>query len=391
MSKIILKEFDVHQALKNIKKRRGDFNEVRDPWAEAEDKYLMGERLPKGWEKIERPDDEPLYRDADYNEYVKDEYGHFIPLESGNIDESGASIPENVREDFMYWATNEAEGQRAIGGPKNAMSLMWEYYFDDNDQALADVIQFYKDARNIVTEPDSQEDVWISEEIRRAINEWGYYQSNGAESEDEATLPLNEAYGIGYQGSFLRDGGWGPRFTAFPEDAMKFSTPQSAERYMRQNLSDDFGASVVSLPGSDMDMDESEVCMLKETIKSMIREGIQNMGGIQHFIPSLQQGDMMEKGHRNPEHSKKAHLASPQKKTNTKRAIVIKWLKNDKNAVNCAEIMRQLWHPSPEDEDTKRGEFYKKRDGAINKDTGARYYFTDEEINTLYRIKSSRI
>lgn len=33
------------------------------------------EKLPKGWEKIDREDDEPIYRDGDGNEYVKDEYG----------------------------------------------------------------------------------------------------------------------------------------------------------------------------------------------------------------------------------------------------------------------------------------------------------------------------
>ena len=93
--------------------------------------------------------------------------------------------------------------------------------------------------------------------------------------------------------------------------------------------------------------------------------------------------------HNPSNHHYKTNPKTSKEKRATKRAIVIRWLK--KPSVNCAEIMRQLWHPSPEEEDTKRGEFYKKRDGAINKDTGARYYFDDAEINELYRIKSNGV
>jgi len=125
------------------------------------------------------------------------------------------------------------------------------------------------------------------------------------------------------------------------------------------------------------------MAMLKESIKCMIRESLYNMFG----------PDMMEKHTWKSKHNQRNKHYKTKPKTarqarHTKRAIVIQWLKDPKNAVNGAEIMRQLWHPSPEDEDTKRGEFYKKRDGAINKDTGARYSFSDEEINALYRIKS---
>lgn len=38
-------------------------------------------RVPQGWEMMNREDDKPLYRDEDYNEYVRDEYGHFRPVE----------------------------------------------------------------------------------------------------------------------------------------------------------------------------------------------------------------------------------------------------------------------------------------------------------------------
>ena len=78
--KIRLTERDLHRIVKESVKRV--IREANDHWAEAEDNYLMGERLPRGWEKIEREDDEPIYTDMDGNEFVKDEYGHFRPLDN---------------------------------------------------------------------------------------------------------------------------------------------------------------------------------------------------------------------------------------------------------------------------------------------------------------------
>lgn len=187
------------------------------------------------------------------------------------------------------------------------------------------------------------------------------------------TQPLFESYGVGYNGRFISNRkGWGPTFTSFPEDAKSFESPDMAQQYIDEFLPD-FGASVVSLPHKDEELYE-----LKKTIKNLIRESLYNMFG----------PDMMEKKHSpNNQHYKTKPKTAKQAR-HTKRAIVIQWLKDPANAVNGAEIMRQLWHPSPEEEDTKRGEFYKKRDGAINQDSGARYSFSDEEINALYRIKS---
>lgn len=73
-----------------------------------------------------------------------------------------------------------------------------------------------------------------------------------------------------------------------------------------------------------------------------------------------------------------------EKKKNT-RKIVIDWLKNPKT--NCAEIMRELWHPTKEEEDAKRSFFYKCRDGKLN-DAGVPYRFSDKEINRLNSIRS---
>lgn len=213
----------------------GEPDEVgaHDDFGAAIDRQAMAERLPRGWEKFDREDDEPIYRDPDGNEYVKDDYGKFKQLESDSME-------------------------------------------DDNNPA------------------------------------------------------------------------------GVPEDL--------------------------------------EEATLRKAIKGMIRESLDEMG----FSNMMFNRDMAENG---PTKKSKHSQANQHYKTNpktnrqaraTKRAIVLKWLRDPKQAVNCAEIMRQLWNPSPQDEDTKRGEFYKKRDGAINKQSGARYSFTDEEINQLYRIKSNR-
>ena len=65
-----------------------------------------------------------------------------------------------------------------------------------------------------------------------------------------------------------------------------------------------------------------------------------------------------------------------------KRRAVLEWLRHPE--VNCAEIRRQLeGEPeSQEEEDAKRSYFMKK----VNETDGKR--FTDEEINTLYALKS---
>ena len=72
--------------------------------------------------------------------------------------------------------------------------------------------------------------------------------------------------------------------------------------------------------------------------------------------------------------------------TGRKRKLVMKWLNG--KTINQTEIMRQLWHPSAEEEDGKRSLFFKKLHGDLN-DSGYAYEFTDEEINSLYKIKSS--
>lgn len=73
------------------------------------------------------------------------------------------------------------------------------------------------------------------------------------------------------------------------------------------------------------------------------------------------------------------------KNTVEKRKIVLKWLNNP--ALNQTAIMRQLWHPSKDEEDGKRSLFFKKLHSELN-DNGIPYQFTDDEITQLFKIKS---
>lgn len=51
-----------------------------DYWEDAVYSHdLRKHEVPKGWDKIFRDDDEPLYIDPDGNEFVMDEYGKFVP------------------------------------------------------------------------------------------------------------------------------------------------------------------------------------------------------------------------------------------------------------------------------------------------------------------------
>lgn len=84
--------------------------------------------------------------------------------------------------------------------------------------------------------------------------------------------------------------------------------------------------------------------------------------------------------------SKAGRKGANKEELSKKRALVISWLKDP--AVNCAEIMRKLWHPQKEQEDSMRSFFYKCRDGKKNQ-SGNPCRFTDSEIVKLFSIHSS--
>lgn len=101
-----------------------------------------------------------------------------------------ATEPEmemDYRKDFINWALERADRSR-WGGPVNAVQLMHEYYNEDNDDALYRLYEAYGDDIGIDLTDDSPESNWICEEIRKAINEFGYYNFNTDEDEEEEEM-----------------------------------------------------------------------------------------------------------------------------------------------------------------------------------------------------------
>ena len=118
------------------------------------------------------------------------------------------------------------------------------------------------------------------------------------------------------------------------------------------------------------------------------------------FFPQMDDepsGMLNDRGDANIEEKSKAkrhkdddNSGSSKKKSSKlekKRAFVISWLKDP--AVNCAEIMRKLWHPQKNEEDAARSYFYKCRDGKAN-ESGNPCRFSDDEIVKLFSIHSGQ-
>lgn len=99
---------------------------------------------------------------------------------------------------------------------------------------------------------------------------------------------MNESYGIGLHGQFIREkAGWGPTFTSFPEDAKKFSSPKAAQKYIQDNELEDMGVSVVSLPLAD-DLDESRLKrIVAESVKKVLKEGFDSEAELQRWRGQL--------------------------------------------------------------------------------------------------------
>lgn len=114
--------------------------------------------------------------------------------------------------------------------------------------------------------------------------------------------------------------------------------------------------------------------ILKEYIKNIIKENY----GINNIEVPLKEKESHKK---NNDNKNKEALKN-------KRSRVINRLKDPET--NCAEIMRKLWRPSKDEEDSARSYFYKCRDGELN-DSGVPYKFSDDEINRLYQLLTSSI
>lgn len=81
-------------------------------------------------------------------------------------------------------------------------------------------------------------------------------------------------------------------------------------------------------------------------------------------------------------------ILESKKNDSTKKNIqIVKILKDPK--INHAEIMRQLWHPSPSEEDTYRSLFSKKLRGMTNANNSP-YRFTQDEIGKIFSILQSK-
>ena len=79
----------------------------------------------------------------------------------------------NYRKDFIDWVFDRSDPQQA-----NAVQLMYEYYVEDNDDALYRLYEGYGDDIGVDLTDDSEKSNWICEEIRRAINEFAYHNFN---------------------------------------------------------------------------------------------------------------------------------------------------------------------------------------------------------------------
>lgn len=129
-------------------------------------------------------------------------------------------------------------------------------------------------------------------------------------------------------------------------------------------------------------LNEKERKLVENHIYGLVKKAInENMG----FIT--------EKGHKAKSDSEKqlnkvrdkVSKSDNTTDTNKRRKVILKWLNSP--SLNQTAIMRQLWHPTAEEEDSKRSFFFKKLHGELN-DNGVPYQFSDEEITQLFKIKS---
>ena len=147
-----------------------------------------------------------------------------------------------------------------------------------------------------------------------------------------------------------------------------------------------------------------ETTELKKTINRLVAESFASFDGgevapdrytLSDFNPNIEDETKkrdkyadLRKKLRHIKRGKEKNDGKPKKSgrvNKSKRSLVLGWLREP--SLDCAEIMRKLWHPEKEEEDSARSYFYKCRDGKLN-DSGVPYRFSDEDINALYRIKS---
>lgn len=119
---------------------------------------------------------------------------------------------------------------------------------------------------------------------------------------------------------------------------------------------------------------------LRSHVRSMVAEAVQNkrqqmMKERVNTVVESVINRMVKTGMLKEDNEKKGD--------DSKRKSVMTMLRDGK--YNHAELMRELWHPQAEDEDTLRSLFSKKATGKPDAD-GAVRSFTEEEINRLYEL-----
>lgn len=119
---------------------------------------------------------------------------------------------------------------------------------------------------------------------------------------------------------------------------------------------------------------ENQKRLLVNKIKRLVRESIEENGYFENIFPEKKE-----------EGEKKHKKDSENDEVRNRRQLVMKWLDSAQELHSV--LAYELW---PEkDEDSARSEFSKKYRG--EDDRGREYQFDDDEINTLYNMRSDFI
>lgn len=100
--------------------------------------------------------------------------------------EPAAASQDELKNDFTEWLMRE-ENHGRYGGPVDKIGLAYQYYTEDNDDALYTLLQAYlEDIGMEYLDTESPEYFQYHEAARKAVDELGYYQFND-EPEDLAS------------------------------------------------------------------------------------------------------------------------------------------------------------------------------------------------------------
>ena len=105
---------------------------------------------------------------------------------------------DELRSDFTEWLMRE-ENHGRYGGPVDKIGLAYQYYTEDDDEALYRLLQAYlEDIGMEDLDTESPEYFQYHEAARKAINELGYYQFN----EEPEDLGLEDGDDLAFDDGF---------------------------------------------------------------------------------------------------------------------------------------------------------------------------------------------